>query len=157
MQPLSSRSTWFYKTALPSGVFCGLCIFTFAPSAPLYGALAFGVAFCASAWFGHTLKNVTLGSGNLRLRGLFNEIDVPTSHLIGVVEHPWQRPQFVTLVFSPPTKWGRRVRMLTPIENFRYAVDTINSVIDKRPVPNHSPDPTLASGTSPAGQEPRHR
>jgi hypothetical protein len=22
---------------------------------------------------------------------------------------------------------------------------------------NHSPDPTLASGTSPAGQEPRHR
>jgi hypothetical protein len=23
--------------------------------------------------------------------------------------------------------------------------------------PNHSPDPTLASGTSPAGQEPRHR
>jgi hypothetical protein len=24
------------------------------------------------------------------------------------------------------------------------------------PAPNHSPDPTLASGTSPAGQEPRH-
>jgi hypothetical protein len=33
-----------------------------------------------------------------------------------------------------------------------------DSILDKRrKTPNHSPDPTLASGTSPAGQEPRHR
>jgi hypothetical protein len=156
MQPLSSRFIWFYRAVLPGAAFFGMCTFTFWEKAPIGDALVFFAAFVATSWFGGSLKDVELGSGVLRVGSMFETIDVPTSHLTGLVEHPWQRPRFVTLEFSPPTKWGQRIRMLTPIENFRSAVDTINTLVKRSSVPNQSTDPTLSSGTPAARQPARH-
>ena len=157
MQPLSSRSTWFYRAVLPSAAFFGMCAFTFAKAAPLGGALGCFAAFLLTAWFGFPLKNAALSSTSIRLGGMFGEIDVPAANLVRVVEHAWQRPQFLTLVFSPPTKWGGRVRIIPPIENFRYTVDSLIAAAKKQHVPNQSSEPTFSSVTSPAGQEPRPR
>jgi hypothetical protein len=142
MQRLSSRSTCYFKFALPIFFFCGTCLLTFTPRAPLIAALTFAGAFLFLVWFSLPFKNVTQFADHLRLGNYFAEIDIPLSHLVGVTDHQLQHPKFITLKFSPPTRWGTTIRLIPPIENFTWALEELNSILRKNRGPNQSRDPT---------------
>jgi len=159
MQRLSSNRTIFYKFAFPSGLFVAASFCIWNPRAGILEASVFTIALVFSAWFASYLKKVHLERDSFRIASVFGDAHVPQSHLKRFEVYSWHTPQFIALDFDPPTRWGARIIIITPIEETGNVSEELSAVIERNlaeMAPNHSPDPTPAPGMPPAGQESRH-
>jgi hypothetical protein len=107
------------KFVLPGGFLATLPIWLSAASDQRFGwipAFAWAGTCVGLVWWTLPIKKVVLVGETFHISNYFREIEVPTDQLKRIAENPANRTPNITLFFEPSTAFGRKVRIVPPIE-----------------------------------------
>jgi hypothetical protein len=83
-------------------------------------AIFWGIAFAITAILSRSTKVVTIEGDHFIISNGFTRHRVPIAHLVYVTESHLFRGPTLILGFDPPTPFGKRVRVITPMEFFSH-------------------------------------
>jgi hypothetical protein len=129
---LSSDMTVFSKYILPGVFLCSWPVWFF-------GALSHGdlwiptilwaaVCIWLVVW-SRPMKFVALDGDSFCISNYFSTCAVPISRLCRIEQDRNNRTPTITLYFEPPTPFGKRVRIVPPIDFRRAAFDEVSSFL----------------------------
>jgi hypothetical protein len=107
--------------------------------------LLYGLPFVSVGilWWLSGFKEVSLGSATLTIRDSKRVAHVPLTQVAHVSEHHWNKGlAHITLVFRSKTDFGRRVRIMTGVQDIDRISRDLHSSIENRKTPNQPPEPT---------------
>jgi hypothetical protein len=82
----------------------------------IFAIVWFGIGAVVLWWWALPIKKVSLMGNHLRISNYWREIDVPVSQIAKIRGSRWNRAPNVTLSFDPPTPFGRKIRIVVPLD-----------------------------------------
>jgi hypothetical protein len=117
---LSSSLTLAHKWILPACFLLGWPLWVWSalrgPSGEWIGAIFWSVVCAFWLIWSRPIERVTVEGDYFLISNYFTSRRVPVTHLASITESYGFHPPTITLHFEPPTPFGKRVRIIPPVQ-----------------------------------------
>jgi hypothetical protein len=120
MKTISSVMTPFAKLVIPCVCVAAAVLFVTdvlpAHRDRWWVAIFLGSGALYIVWWAAAIKKVKFDGSSFVVSNYIVECAVPISHLASISEHPDEKFPNIVLEFDPPTRFGRKIRLIAPYD-----------------------------------------